>query len=67
MSAIFDIGEQDGRSFIVMKYLEGTTLKDRLAAGALSLDTLLDVGIQIARRAGRLAFRGHHPPRHQAR
>ncbi len=49
---IYDIGEQDGRSFIVMKYLEGTTLKDRLAAGALSLDTLLDVGIQIARRAG---------------
>ena len=45
---IHDIGEQDGRSFIVMEYLEGTTLKDRLAAGALSLNTLLDVGIQIA-------------------
>src|SRR5688572_10987311 len=45
---IYDIGEQDERSFIVMEYLEGTTLKDRLAAGALSLNTLLDVGIQIA-------------------
>ena len=45
---IHDIGEQDGRSFIVMEYLEGTTLKDRLAAGSLSLNTLLDVGIQIA-------------------
>ena len=45
---IYDIGEQDGRSFIVMEYLEGTTLQDRLAAGALSLNTLLDVGIQIA-------------------
>ncbi len=45
---IHDIGEQDGRSFIVMEYLEGTTLQDRLAAGALSLNTLLDVGIQIA-------------------
>ena len=45
---IHDIGEQDGRSFIVMEYLEGTTLKDRLAAGPLSLDTVLDVGIQIA-------------------
>ena len=31
-----------------MEYLEGATLKDRLAAGPLSLDTLLDVGIQIA-------------------
>ena len=45
---IYDIGEQDGRSFIVMEYLEGTTLKDRLAVGSLSLNTLLDVGIQIA-------------------
>ncbi|MDQ3149587.1 MAG: serine/threonine protein kinase, partial [Chloroflexota bacterium] len=45
---IYDIGEQDGRSFIVMEYLEGTTLQDRLGAGSLSLNTLLDVGIQIA-------------------
>ena len=45
---IYDIGEQDGRSFIAMEYLEGMTLQQRLAAGALSLGTLLDVGIQIA-------------------
>ena len=45
---IHDIGEQDGRSFIVMEFLEGTTLKDRLAAGSLSLDAALDVGIQIS-------------------
>src|SRR5688572_12173251 len=45
---IYDIGEQDGRSFIVMEYLEGSTLKDRLAAGSLSLNTVLDVGTQIA-------------------
>src|SRR4029434_781433 len=45
---IYDIGEQDGRSFIAMEYLEGTTLQDRLAAGPLSLNTLRDVGIQIA-------------------
>ena len=45
---IHDIGEQDGRSFIVMEYLEGRTLKDRLAAGALRLNTVLEVGTQIA-------------------
>jgi hypothetical protein len=33
---IYDVGAQDQRSFIVMEYLEGTTLQDRLAAGALS-------------------------------
>jgi serine/threonine protein kinase/tetratricopeptide (TPR) repeat protein len=45
---IYDIGEQDGRSFIAMEYLEGATLKDRLAAGPLGLDTVLQLGIQIA-------------------
>ncbi len=44
---IHDIGEHGGRSFIVMEYLEGMTLKDRLAAGSMSLQTVLDVGIQI--------------------
>ena len=45
---IYDIGKQDGRSFIAMEYLEGATLKDRLAAGPLGLDTVLRLGIQIA-------------------
>jgi hypothetical protein len=31
-----------------MEYLEGATLKDRLAAGPLELDTVLRLGIQIA-------------------
>jgi serine/threonine protein kinase/tetratricopeptide (TPR) repeat protein len=45
---IYDIGEQDGRSFIAMEYLEGATLKDRLAAGPLGVDTALGLGVQIA-------------------
>jgi len=45
---IHDIGEQDERSFIVMEYLDGTTLKDRLAGGALSMNAALDLGTQIA-------------------
>jgi serine/threonine protein kinase/tetratricopeptide (TPR) repeat protein len=46
--AIHDIGEHDGRSFIVMEYLEGATLKDRLAGGPMSLNAVADAGIQIA-------------------
>ncbi len=45
---IYDIGEQDGRAFIALEYLEGATLKDRLAAGPLGLETVLRLGIQIA-------------------
>ena len=45
---IYDIGEQDERSFIVMEYLEGATLKDRLAAGPLSVSAALHVGTQLA-------------------
>ncbi len=46
--AIFDIGDDEGRPFLVMELLEGDTLAGRIAAGALSSDTLLDLGTQIA-------------------
>ena len=46
---IHDIGEQDGRAFIVMEYLEGASLKDRIVHhGGLPLDTVLTLGIEIA-------------------
>jgi eukaryotic-like serine/threonine-protein kinase len=44
---IYDIGEQDGRAFMAMEYLEGATLQDRLAASPLGLETVLRLGIQI--------------------
>jgi Tol biopolymer transport system component/predicted Ser/Thr protein kinase len=45
---IYDIGEDGGRHFIAMEYLEGETLKYRIESRALPLDQMLDLGIQMA-------------------
>src|SRR5450432_421538 len=43
--AIYVIGEEDGCSFLVMEYLEGSTLKQRVAGGRVEMETLLALGI----------------------
>src|ERR1700677_3511106 len=42
------IGEQDGKAFIAMEFLDGATLKQRIARRPMELDTLLSLGIEIA-------------------
>ena len=45
---IYDVGEDDGRAFIAMEFLDGLTLKHRIETGALPLTQILELGIQIA-------------------
>ena len=45
---VFDVGREGETDFLVMEYLEGETLADRLAKGALSLDQALRYAIEIA-------------------
>ena len=45
---LYDVGEQDGIHYLVMEYIEGETLAERLKKGALPLDKAIEYGIQMA-------------------
>ena len=44
---LYDVGEQDGLDYIVMEYIEGHTLAERLRKGGLGVERALELGVQI--------------------
>jgi serine/threonine protein kinase len=64
---LFDVGEQDGHSYIAMEYLEGETLAQRLVKGPLPLEQVLRYGVEIAdaldhaHRQGKIVHRDLKP------
>ena len=45
---IHDIGEEGGRAFIAMEYLDGVTLKHTIMGRPVELEQLLNIGIEVA-------------------
>ena len=45
---LYDIGSQDGTDYLVMEFLEGETLAERLRKGAMPLNEILRIGIAVA-------------------
>lgn len=58
IATIHEIGEAAGNPYIVMEYVEGQTLAERLANGPLALGEIVDIGAQAAEALGEAHERG---------
>ncbi|MGQ0761335.1 MAG: serine/threonine-protein kinase [Acidobacteriota bacterium] len=64
--SIYEVAEEDGRSFIVMQYIEGQTLDARVKRAPLALSESLAIAAQIADALAEAHSRGIVQSRHQA-
>jgi serine/threonine protein kinase/Tol biopolymer transport system component len=56
--ALYDLGEHDGADFLVMEYLQGESLADRIQRGALPPDQVIRIGGEIAHALDRAHKQG---------
>src|ERR1700685_156575 len=45
---VYEIGNEDGKAFIAMEHLDGVTLKHYISGRPMEIETILDLGIQLA-------------------
>ena len=50
---VYEVGEDDGKPYIAMEYVEGETLRQKIRARALQIKDTLDIAIQIAEGLGK--------------
>ena len=58
IATIYEIGEAAGNPYIVMEYVEGQTLADRIDAGPLAPNDIIDIGVQSAEALAEAHERG---------